>query len=507
MTSKFTLVLSLIFFSSVMMGQGVTLLQTISEGDPNSLSGLGYSFSGKIIEEENLYFRGSKNGLTEAIWETDGTVAGTHKIIEEGNGISWSSMWFLDEVVIVKESDGWSFLEDDSLTPITDLPNEDIRHLEQSTNNDLYIATRRDNNIILHASNNDNDDLQEIGEFHPSQNSLVMTVGTEGAMIFNDNPFVEDFPKVYLKASNEIVDINEYLSQWFTVSSFNYAYLYDKYMFTNFNDGNNFAGNYIIDMELGTYAEFQFIREPISYTRHNGNLFMVTKSEVVKIDESDLSSVEIYDDVFPFSTSLVIEDKVYINGDDGDNVIVVEIDMNASSVRALPGTFTGDSFYDNKFEVYKDEFYYISKTTHSVLHKYDFDNDMPVVIDTLSTHTGASVNHALVAIGDHLVISKRPTPIGHELYVYNSEATGVTNLSYTNLEVLPTIAENQIQLRKEGVLFQENGEVQIIDMNGKQNVTLLMDNGQIDVSNFSKGMYVGVLSIADEVFKFTFLKQ
>ena len=161
MTSKFTLVLSLIFFSSVMMGQGVTLLQTISEGDPNSLSGLGYSFSGKIIEEENLYFRGSKNGLTEAIWETDGTVAGTHKIIEEGNGISWSSMWFLDEVVIVKESDGWSFLEDDSLTPITDLPNEDIRHLEQSTNNDFYIATKRDNNIILHASNNDNDDLQE----------------------------------------------------------------------------------------------------------------------------------------------------------------------------------------------------------------------------------------------------------------------------------------------------------------------------------------------------------
>lgn len=495
-----------ITFSSI--GQGISLLKTISEGAPNSLSGLGSTFFGNNIGGKNLYFKGSKDGLKDAIWVTDGTISGTQKLIEESNtfGGNWGRFIFLDDAVLIQLDDEWYGLYPDDPTPepIPGLPAESIKNIVTNTDGLTYVTTERDGNQILHVKIDNG--FSELGVFHPDQPQLTLTAGTMGAVIFNDNPFVDDYPKLYLRQSNEMVDMNDYLSQWFTITTFDYAYIHDKYMITYFTDGDNFFSGYIIDMETETFEEFPFIREPVSYNYFEDNIFLVSKRDVIQINTNDMSSTILYDEVFSFTTSLRHEDKLYINGSH-DDILITEIDMTTGIAKELPDSFTGNSLYNNKFEIYKDEFYYISKSTHSILHKYDFVDETSITIDTLSTHTGATVDHALVTVGDHLVISKRPNPIGHELYVYNAELNSVTNLSYTDLDAVPTLSSDFIELRQEGISFDKNTSTIIIDKNGKMYDSAEIRNGQIDIANYPSGMYFGIIEFGNELFRYTFIKH
>ena len=508
---KFTFLVSICMFFIIShnSAQVSTKLASMIVGTPTNSSGLGYRFQGEIMSDGYLYFRGSGNGLQQAIWKTKGTPATTSKVIEEAStfGSDWDYMMFLKEGVLVKRNNEWLILEagKTSFRTLNNFPTTSISYFAASNDGQFYFTTNVSEKQILYITDLQN--TKSLGEFHPNQSNMELTAGLHGAVIYNTNSFVTDFPKIYLEKEDMTMDVTTYLSQWFTVSNLTYAYIVDKFLIVSFKDNQNFFRNNIINMDTKEVKDFPFTRSLVAHYHYNDNIFLVSESDVIKISKSTMENKLVYDEVYSFTTSLNADDKLYVIGEGGTGLnSVVQIDMNTDAVKVLNNAPTGESFYSNRFEVHQGNFYYIQNTpTNQVLNRYNFTTDQPKVVDTLSTYTGATVEHGLVSLGDKLVISKRVGNFNHELYVLNN-TTAVTNLKQNIIEVEPTITQSILRLKMDDNSALSNSEVLIYGLSGTTQIKCKVEGGMIDVSSLLPGKYVGMIMNENIIYKFSFVK-
>ncbi|KAA3620847.1 MAG: T9SS C-terminal target domain-containing protein [Bacteroidetes bacterium] len=512
---KLTFTLFLFVLVNLAYGQTWTRLAEITEGTPTSPGGLGQVFFGEVMSDGNLYFRGSGNGSRKAIWKTDGTVAGTNKVVEEANtfGYNWDQIFMTEVGVLINEDDVWKILQpgNTSFTTVSGLPAETIHRIARSTDDDYFVTTQRDGQYILFSANSTLTSFTEIGAFHSTANFMELYSGTEGAIIFSSDAFVGDSPKVYLTDSGEMQGIGDYLSSLsLTLNTFTYGYIYDKFMFVSFKDDNNFFQHKVIDMSSGQVEDFQFIREPVDYYEYDGEIIIITETEVVSFDPATMTHQELFDDVYPFTVSAINGDKVYCIGDNNNNEQnIVEVDLTNGTANFLPGALTGLFHYNCKMVWYQDEFYYLNRGDYTVLMKYNFNTNEPEEVHTLSETTGATIGHALEVVNDELVASIREGFIQHELYVAGDGGVSSTsNINVKQLEAYPTIANEFITLgTTEDLNIFNDVEVTIIDSFGKVARVSTMQSDRMNVADLTAGVYVGIISLEGEVYQFRFVKE
>lgn len=500
----------IIIFSLNCSAQSAELLVTISEGSPNSLSGLGATFTGQLMDDGLLYFRGSDNGLNESVWTTDGTVAGTQELADESGEGNWNGLRFIDAGVLKRDNntDVWSILKTGTTQFVT-LPNfpvESIEFVQKNTAGQYFFSVDRDDEQVLYITDFNQNTL-ELGVFHPDQTNLTLSAGTEAVTMFNTNSFASDSPVMYRIGANQILSIADYLSQWFTVSSVDYAYVYDKFMIFSFNNSQR----YIMNMETETYEFYSYIDEPYDYHVNGDDVYVISKDKVTKFNKTTLANSTLFQYASAFGTSIKMNDKIYLNGSEtgGGDVGVMEVDLNSDAVTFLPGSEIGNFFYGARFAEYEDDLYFIAQSEYHLLKKYDFDNNEPITMDTLATVTGATVNHALVNVNDNLVISRRPMPIGHELYVLNTSFnTSIMNdIVVTDLKVVPTISSTTVQLHLDHSRFSHDQAINLVDMQGNKVSDMSIKDGVLDIRKLAAGMYIGFVEVENTIYRFKILKQ
>lgn len=512
---KLTFTLFLFVLINLANGQTWTQLAEITVGSPTSPGGLGQVFLGKVMSDGNLYFRGSENGSRKAIWKTDGTVAGTNKVVEEANafGYNWDQIFMTEVGVLINEDDVWKILHpgNASFTNVSGLPAESIHRISRSTDDAYFVTTQRDGQYILHAANSTLTSFTEIGAFHPVANFMELFAGTEAAIIFSTDAFVSDAPMVYWRNSGEMQSIGDYLSSLsLTLNTFTYGYIYDKFMFVSFKDDSNFFQHKVIDMSTGEVEDFQFIRDPLAYYEYDGKLIVVTEREVVSFDPATMMHEELFDDIYPFTVSTINGDKMYCIGETDDNQQnVLEVDLANGTTAFLEGATIGSFFYNCKMLWHENEFYYLSRGDYTKLMKYDFNTNEPVEVYSLSETTGATIGHALEAVNGELVVSIREGFIQHELYVSGDGGVSSTSNPITkNLDVYPTVANESISLSTtEELDFFYGVEVTIFDHLGQVVNVLNINSNNIDIANMPAGIYVGIIKSKGEGYKFRFVKE
>ncbi len=495
------------------LGQVSTRLVTITEGSPTVLSGLGVSFYGVVMNDGNLYFQASGNGLQDAVWKTDGTISGTSKVVEEVNtfGENWNQLVLVNEGVLINENNDWSILAPGSseLKALPNMPEERINRL-QLVEDTYYFTTTRVDTLILHTSNIGFTDVQEVGSLYPSNFFLLLSAGTEGALIFSNSSFHVDIPSVYLKSTSQIIPIAEYFASLsLSFSQFGHGYVINNFLLVSYMDEANFFQNKIIDMADGSVADFAFFGDPITHYSYGENIILITQREVISFNTNDMSSTKLYDNVFTFTTSLLEDDKLYILGiNDNFNEGVVEIDLTDGTSRFLNNATTGNSFYGCKMEYFNNEFYYIAEDDYQLLMKYDFTADEPVVVDTLSIKTGTTVSHALQKVKGQLVLSKRIGFQQHELYALgNGISNTVQNIELIELKANPTISENSVRINTLAISSKREFDVLIYDISGGIVDVRQLSNGILNIQDLPKSQYFGIIKEGGKVYKVRFVKM
>ena len=490
-----------------------TRLATITEGDAFNSAGLGVTFRGEVMSDGNLYFQGSSNGFRESIWKTDGTVSGTARVLREADefGGDWSQKLFIDQGVIVNIDQNWNILRpgSDILEALDNLPGDRFQSIDKVSDGSYYITVERDDNIILFTCSADFSDVNEVGIVHPDVSFLLLTAGDAGAIILSTNTFTDDAPLVYLKETNSTQPLEDYigsLSLSIDISTLTYAYIHGRYMFLSFRDEDGFFQDKIVDMISMTSNDFEYISEPLEYYEFEDQLIIVTKREVVSLNTIDMSSKELYGNVFSFTPVEKIGDKIYFLTRENGMENLVEVNLSDESSKSLVGAETGNSFYNSKIESYKDELYYIGESDYQILYKYDFEAESPVMIDTLSLRTGATVVHALIEVNDELVISKRFDFVQHEMFVIgDGSPSSLRALDAKELLVSPTLASDFISIEMESLIG--NTEALIFNMNGQLVSKLDILNGQLDVSALMSSKYYGFVEQENKLYRFQFVKM
>ncbi len=513
MRNHILLILFVGLLNSILLnGQVSTQLATITEGSPVNSGGLGYSFDGKVMPNGTLLFTGSPNGSRKGIWKTNGTVAGTSKVVEETNqfGNDWDQVIYTDDGVLINDNNTWRILKQDqtALSVIQGMPNLRLNNLTKNQDGSYYMTFTSGNDIILYAAEKNLVNIKNIGSFNPTGNAVVMSSGNYGAVTFNDNVFTSDTPYIYLKSRNESLLLLDFIKEYFpTATDVTSGFMFNEFLFVNFAEPGN-SGNYkIINLKNNETGASPYIRKVLAFHDYNTHVIVVTDRYVYKVNKTNFTSTEIFDNVFAFTPILFSGNKLYIIGNEGNDENIVEINLDTNLFSILPNSKTGSSFYFSKFFQFKNEFYYISQSTHQLLNKYNFVNASSTVVDTLSLRTGATVEHSLFEVNNRLVFSKRLGFLQHEPFVLGSGTSSTLNASLKKLIVYPTLAQNEIFVEApEGESFL-NSQCYISDNAGKMyNINITPENS-FDISSLPKGNYQGILSSEKSNYVLRFIKM
>jgi hypothetical protein len=512
MRNHILLFLFLVILNSILVnGQVSTQLATITVGSPVNSGGLGISFDGKVMPNGTLFFSGSPDGLRKAIWKSNGTVAGTSKVVEEPSqfGNDWDQVIYTDAGVLVYDNNTWKILKQDqtALSVIQGMPNLRLNNLTVNQDESYYMTFKSGNDIILYSAEKNLLNIKNIGSFNPIGNSIEMSSGNYGAVTFNDNVFASDSPYIYLKSRNASLLLLDFIKEYFpTATDVTSGFMFNEFLFVNFAEPGNSNSNKIINLKNNETGASPYIRTVLAFHDYNTHVIIVTDRDVYKVNKTNYSSTTIFDNVFAFTPILFLGNKLYIIGREGNDENIVEINLDANSYSILPNSKTGSSFYSSKFFQFKNEFYYISQSTHQLLNKYNFVNASTTIVDTLSLRTGATVEHSLFEVNNRLVFSKRLGFLQHEPFVLGSGTSSTINASLKKLIVYPTLAQNEIFVEApEGESFL-NRQCYISDNAGKlYNINITPENS-FDISSLPKGNYQGILSSEKSNYVLRFIK-
>ena len=514
MKCAFSLVSLLLISLTSVLAQVSTQLANVTEGSPNNSAGLGVTFTNGLMTDGDLYFRGSSNGFNEAIWRTDGTVSGTRIVLNEGDdfGGNWSSLYFLGDGVLIEGADGYKFLSDGDNQLSEYLPAMPARFLRGFTQlpDGNYIFMTEENDVHdLFIASSDFEDVSLVGDVHPDGSEVVAYGGSQGVLIYNGNSFQESTPVVYDFATEQTMPLATYMAEaGLSLSDLSEGYVYGDHMFLSYRDEDNFFRDHVINMVTGAVAEFTFLRAPYTVHEYGDKLVILASRDAIVFDPLDMSHQFLYEDVFALGSSQVIGDKLYFIAADDDNTErVVEADLTTASSRFLPNAPTGRNFYNCKMLDYNDEFYYLSEDEHVTLMKYDFAAEAPILVDTLSVVTGATVVHDLDEVNGELIFSKRLGFLQHEPFVLgNGGTTSTVTVPVEELAVAPTIATDYVTITGVGTVQSKLGMVQIVNTAGQSYGAFAIDTNRLHIGELPAGRYYGTVSDGAVLYRLSFVK-
>lgn len=508
---KFFIILFTFFLASLSNAQVSTQLATITVGSPNNSAGLGVTFNGQLLSDGFLYFEGSPNGVKKSIWKTDGTKSGTKLVVEESNtfGYDWERIIFTQEGVLIFDNKVWKILRStqNALSILPNMPSANIDFIAKSTDGNYYATFKVNNDLILYRFDENFSNIQQIGPFNPIGNSIVTTCGNYGAVSYNNNVFQIDIPLIYLKNTDKITPLLDFIKTFDpSATEAKDGIMHDDFLIINYATTNNNSVRKIINLANMEIKNFQFFRNIIEFKNYGEYFIMITKEDVIKIKKSDLSSQYLFSDVFAFTPTALIKNNLYLIQYVNNKESIVEINLDDNKVNSLPNSETGVNYYNSKFLVYKDEFYFLRENSHQLLIKYDFNNQTSQTIDTLSVRTGATVNHNLFVVKGNLVFSKRLGFLQHEPFVLGGGTTSTITIPESTLTVFPIPANNELYIHLPNEETSEDYKSRIYNLNGN-GYDLSVNNGKIDISNLTAGLYFGEIFTSSKKYIFKFIKQ
>jgi hypothetical protein len=510
MKNYFALALMFIFAATI-NAQVSTQLATITVGSPNNSAGLGVSFQGEVLADGNLYFTGSSNGLRLAIWMTNGSKQFTSLVVQEASmfGGDWERIIYTKEGVLIFEKNVWKILRagQNSLSVLTGMPNSYLNEILKTANGEYYMMFKSNSDLVLYTAAANFTDVRKIGSFNPTGSSISTTCGTHGAVTYNTNVFQNDTPLLYIKSLNKIMTLLEFIKTIDPAAQeAKDGYMHDEFLIVNYSTPNNSGLRKIINLSTMVTANFMFFRNLLEFKNYGTHFLMITQEDIIKVKRSDMSSHLLFSDVFAFTPTTIINNKLYIIEYKNNKESIAEIDLDLNKVVSLPNSDTGKNFYSSKFLSFKDEFYYIKENTHQLLMKYDFFTKTSKVIDSLSLDTGATVNHNLFEVNGRLVFSKRLGFLQHEPFVLGDGTTSVNETKVRFVDVWPVPAQNEITISLPSRTLKENENFTVTDMYGRVfSLTSGADNN-IDITNLPSGLYFGFLNTNFESFRIKFVK-
>ncbi len=421
------------------------LSQIIESGNQNT-GGLGKDFTGTKGNDGLLYFRGSKDGATLSVWSTDGTEGGTRKIAEDESAWadSWEQILFSETASFIFSDDQWYELPhgEKELALLADFPSVEYTELVQAPDGWYYFTGKEGAGFESMRYNPDTKEIINLGKVHGFTIEVNTIAGSEAALFYNPTRPV---PNIYLTATNEVLSLEDYLNSiGIVTSSATGGYLHEEFLYAAYKDSDNFPAYAMINMRTMESKVVNYFGDPEQAYTYGDYIIFVSSRRVVKVHKGDLSAETLYEDIYPWFTSTIMDEStLLITGKSEDSSHIASIDLESNEVTVLPNSFIGYIFIYSKFLIHQDEFYFISEVEgNQLLNKYDFEAGDTNVLDTLSHDTGAPISHALESVEGKLVSSKRYEVNQHELYQCDTKTSGIEILSLSAMDLTLSSQDN-----------------------------------------------------------------
>ncbi|MFZ1677875.1 MAG: hypothetical protein WAT91_11410, partial [Saprospiraceae bacterium] len=384
--------------------QPLTILKKIGKANPNSLSGLGQSFYGVKLKDENLYFEASYDGFVQEVWRTNGTPLGTEKILSESTTGDWSLLEFVQEGIFINAKSDHFLFYDITTEATTDLgifANETFTASSKMDLNHYIFLSDDDDSMHLYITDMTASGTEFLGTVGAYKSFMLMYACPFGAVVYNTSGFSTFIPKIYVAATHQIQTVQEYLAPYKTVSSVTSAIVYDHYMFLTVNEGG-FTKYYTFDFnDHAFYPGNGFFGNIEAFYHHGHELIIVSEREIVTLDTTTLQIHEWTEEVFPLGIHIVRGDSLYYHGyTEGDSVKLHIFDLNTHAIKVLKNSFIGKNHYDGAIELHKGALYYTHDSGPTIfLRKYNYANQNFTDIDSITVRNGgASITNGVVEV-------------------------------------------------------------------------------------------------------------
>jgi hypothetical protein len=499
--------LSIFIICSYSYAQSLTLLEQIGQPPVNTQSGLSQIFTGDLLNDGNLYFLGSHDGLKQQLWRTDGTPGGTFKIFEESNIDSWQAVRFAEDGVFFNIGDHLIFYKAGML-PFRNLgPFQDVTFVQpekMDSSRYIFLAHRNDTAglVISDLTADGSFYLGDIGNYH---GFMTLYASPFGAVVYHTNAFVDYEPMMYDAIADSILTVKDFLAPYKTISGVKKVALHDHYLFLEVSEGG--TKQYLFDLRTNTFYPGQYFFGIIEYFYPYGDdLIIVSEREITRMDTTTYHFTEYTDEVFPLGTHLLTADKIYYHGySTNDTVYVFELNLTSGDITRLPGGQIGKNYYGSRFAVHEDELYYLrdfGPTTF--LTRYDFTDSVAVDIDSITVRNGGLViNNALIEVKGELLVSKFSPEEWHELYFLEA-TTHILDPIIVEVRVFPNPCNDLMRLDLQDLTV---GEIWIWDGVGQLVCKQNLENGVLQTQHLVDGVYHGIVLSTDKKFRFSFVKQ
>ena len=237
MRTILSLSLALILFSlSHAQQDKLRILKPISQVEPSSSTGLTQTFQGTVADDGSLYFLASEDAFHKSYWKTDGSPENTVKIFDEESFNNWSYSHFIPEGIITlksrpdlrveffdavkNETIELMSLPDGEILEIMDIGSSYLIFTEFAGLVDIYNTDLTAEGTIFLSALGENDFNTKI-------------TGSEFGAILTSKSSNSDFVTyIYNNISKERSPLFEFFSRFKNISEVEYAYMYDRYIFT-----------------------------------------------------------------------------------------------------------------------------------------------------------------------------------------------------------------------------------------------------------------------------------
>lgn len=501
------IVLLLILLSGSILAQPFTLVKKIGEGIPNNQSGLSQSFHGKVLQDGNLYFLGSHDGLVRDLWRSDGTPSGTIKVLSEGSPGFWETVDFVHEGVFIGAGDNLLWYKAGML-PVRNLgqfEDETFIVAEKMDSSHYIILTHKDTNAALMVTDLTAAGTYSLGTIGMFNGFLTLYAGPYGAVIYNTNPFVLYEPMLFEFESGLVMSVKDYLAPYMTVSAVHSVAMHQHYLLLDVSAGGR--KRYTFDMRTHTfYSGNNFFGTVQAFYPYQDDIIVVSEREIARLDTTTYLITEYTDQVYPLGTHYLHGDQLYFHGySEGDTVYVHSMDLNSNKITRLPDGQIGKFYYHSRFAFHENELYYLRDFGPTTcLTRYDFADSVAVDIDSINVRNGGLViTNAISEVKGQLLVSKFSPEEWHELY-YLDETNRLSSVEFNPVGVFPNPCSDRMYIDLDEKI---GGDIWIFDVMGQMVTHSKLNQDYIHSGSLKAGVYYGILQTKGAGYCFSFVKQ
>ena len=497
---KNIILFALFLISININAQQLQLLKEIGAGNNFVGEGVGVGFNGEILSDGQLYFLGAQNSSGKSYWSTDGTGANTDKLVDEPGFSSWQSTRFLKNGIITDEIKNGRFIyyydiSTKERTAIAENSGKSLVHIAEMMGDEHVMVLRVEDNLEFWQTDLTSEGTSRIGTAGENDLSLTLTASQYGAALVNPSSLSDHVSMFYDPVDGQSKELLPYLQNIRpTLTSLRHAYIVDKFMIIQAGD-EGIIRNYLLDMENNVINTFQFTRQPIEHFYHEGELVIITESDVIKLNPETYEYTVLFDGVLPTSPVARKDNLLYVVGSGFYSSFEIhQIDLDSDTEILLPDTEVGFGFINAKIALYEDKMYFLSKSGQTTtMYEYDLENQERIFIDeVIASSGGISFAPALVTVGDRLLVSRYTLEEGHELYwLDKSVASQDINISNYDMNVYPNPAIDVINVDTDASL--DRHEIRIFDLTGRLVLNQEITSPKVNVATLNTGQYTGIL--------------